>query len=126
MGFLHVRDMHFLPGALKAAKDSLSSEGPHPESGGPSGGPLGAPQASGGPCTTEGLVAVPEGTEGWIDDVSDVLKVGDLLSLRIRSIDREKRRMRLTTVPCSFQGQAPPLRKAIGSFWVSWCYFFCG
>ncbi|KAL8450577.1 hypothetical protein Emed_002449 [Eimeria media] len=105
LGLLHVRDMHFLPRALQAGAEYLKkAEALEAE---PAKGDSLLPGASS--C---------KATNGWIAHAGDVLKVGDALYLKIKSIDRDNRRMRLTTActPETSDGDTP--RKAIGTFWA--------
>lgn len=112
LGLLQVRDMHFLPGALKAGEEHLRRCGapgePHP---------VETPASPGAPSSSGVPIASRQVVDGWIENVSDVLKVGDVLSLRIKSIDRENRRIRLTTVPPT-EAEADSPRRPVEAFWV--------
>ncbi|CDJ44961.1 GTPase regulator, putative, partial [Eimeria tenella] len=162
LGFLHVRDMHYLPRALKAGASFLNSLGATGAPGDPQGAPAGAaagapagapedpagalgeapeapagapktltgaPEAlSGSPGAPLGAPGAPSGapgapsvegtTEGWIKHAGDVLRVGDALCVHIKSIDREGRRMRLTTVPSPATAKGHSPRKPVEAFWV--------
>ncbi|KAL8273069.1 hypothetical protein Esti_002990 [Eimeria stiedai] len=105
LGLLHVRDMHFLPRALKAGAEYLRrAEALEAE-------------PAGGDCLLPGA-SFSEATSGWIAHAGDVLKVGDALYLKIKSIDRDNRRMRLTTACTAGASDGDSPRKAIGTFWV--------
>ncbi|XP_026191277.1 uncharacterized protein LOC34622181 [Cyclospora cayetanensis] len=113
LGLLHVRDMHFVPGALKAGAAYLQSAGNIVSD------ELAASEtAAASSQTSRRPLTSSDATEGWIEHAEDVVKVGDLLSLRIKSIDRENRRMRLTTVPADTGGKDTPPRKLVESYWV--------
>ncbi|KAL8430233.1 hypothetical protein ACSSS7_006063 [Eimeria intestinalis] len=106
LGLLHVRDMHFLPRALKAGAEYLRRAVALEV------------EPAGGDCLLQEDSSSDATMSGWIAHAGDVLKVGDPLCLKIKSIDRENRRMRLTTA-CrigAFEGDTP--RKAIGTFWA--------
>ena len=109
LGLLHLRDMHFLSAALRSGAEFLQSSGPSAVS---------AAAAAAGAAAAAAAAAKLQSADGWIQHAGDVLRVGDTLSLFIKSIDREHRRMRLTTMPSPAAAKGDTPRKPLEAFWV--------
>jgi len=59
----------------------------------------------------DGLVHVSELSTRFVQDPRDVVKVGDIVKVRVLSVDGERKRIALTMKPVNVEGGAPPHRQ---------------